>query len=181
VNSFDIGARIRGGDEGAFERLFRAHYVELCEFANRLVAAPDIAEELVQGVFARLWRDRERLEIRTSIRAYLYTAVRNTALNHLDRGRTERRHLELVRDAGTEAMDPEPDASSRLEAAETIAEVRRAIRRLPPRCREAVVLRWQHGLRHAEIAEVMGISIKGVENQLTRGMRALREVLGPRV
>jgi RNA polymerase sigma-70 factor (ECF subfamily) len=71
-----------------------------------------------------------------------------------------------------------PDPAMAVEGEEMEDAVRRAIDRLPPRARMAVQLRWEGELKYAEIAEVMGISVKGVENQLSRAMEALRRLLG---
>lgn len=170
--------RIRGGDEAAYEALFRAHYAPLCAFANGLLEAPDVAEEVVQDVFVKLWRDRATLAIHTSLRAYLYAAVRNGALNQVARRRTERRaYAESVREAEARQARFAPPAVELLERAEAADAVSRAVERLPARCRQVVVLRWRHGLRHAEIAETLGISVKGVENHLARGLQALRRDL----
>ncbi|MGH7555784.1 MAG: RNA polymerase sigma-70 factor [Longimicrobiales bacterium] len=174
--------RIRAGDEAAYESLFREYYVKLCTHANSILAAPDIAEEIVQDVFVKLWRNRGTWEVRTSVGAYLYTAVRNGALNHVHRRRTEERvYQEAARDAGARRAMFAPSAAERMESEQIADEVRRAIERLPARCRQVVILRWQHQLKHAEIAEVLGISIKGVENHLARGMQALRKDLGARL
>ena len=67
-----------------------------------------------------------------------------------------------------------------LETAELQQQVNAALESLPERCRLVMHLRWREQLSYAEIAEVMGISVKGVENQLARGLERLREVLGPR-
>lgn len=170
--------RIRGGDEAAYEASFRAHYAPLCAFANGLLDAPDVAEEVVQDVFVKLWRDRAALAIHTGLRAYLYAAVRNGALNHIARRRTERRAYEAsVREAEERQARFAPPAVELLERAEAAEAVNRAVERLPARCRLVVVLRWRHGLKHAEIAETLGISVKGVENHLARGLQALRRDL----
>lgn len=160
------------GDDTAFETLFRRYYAGLCAFASEFVNAPDVAEEVVQDVFMNLWRTRGRLRIRTTIRAYLYAAVRNRSLN------VRRRAVEIPfhsAPGATAAIDVSADPAADLEARERAALVSRAVERLPPRCREVIRLRWGHGLSHAEIAESLGISRKAVERNVTRGLRALRE------
>jgi RNA polymerase sigma-70 factor (ECF subfamily) len=174
ISQGELSRRIGAGDELAFESAFRMHYARLCDFANTIVRAPDIAEEVVQDVFANLWHNRSRLRINTSLRAYLYAAVRNRALNHQRRAAPER-----ALDAQPEAPAADPGAHAALESAELRARVREAIRSLPPRNREVLELRWLHGLTHKEIAESLGISLKGVENHLARGLAALRDRLGP--
>jgi RNA polymerase sigma-70 factor, ECF subfamily len=169
--------RIRRGEVEAFESLFREHHAGLCRFAERYVREPALAEELVQDVFFELWRGRAAWELRTTLRAYLFGAVRNRALNHLKRA--SRTRLWFAREQ-RDAEPADPSASPERVAAESeaAAAVQRAVARLPERARMAVELRWQHGLKHAEIAEVMGISVKGVENQLGRALKALRGMLG---
>ncbi len=168
----DLHARIRAGDPAAFESLFREYYARLSRFAARHTESAALAEELVQDLFTRLWIERDRWPAPANIRAYLFRAVRNRALNVLGRRQIEAEWVERERDAGEFASAPlvEDDISAG-EAAEWLA---RAIERLSPRCRLVVHLRWMEQLSYAEIAEIMGISTKGVENQLARGMRALR-------
>ena len=171
---------VRGADRAAFERMFRAHYVPLCDFVDRYVRSRETAEELVQDVFFNVWTSRDRWEVRDSIKAYLYGAARNRALNHLRHERTARRWEErVVAEDATSTVRPSPSNSlDRLESDEAAATLRRAIAALPERARAVVILRWQHQLSYAEIAGAMGISVKGVENQLARAMKALREGLG---
>lgn len=172
---------MQAGDERAFESLFHAHYAPLCRFLREYIRAPDVAEELVQDLFLRLWRDRERLPVRGSVRSYLYVAARNAALNHLRHDRLDvgfrKRWLAGDREPSRAPRSSTPEeetASSELAAA-----IRSAIQSLPERARLAATLRWEHQLGYAEIAEIMGISVKGVENQLGRIMKALRGTLAP--
>lgn len=177
LHDAELVAAIRGGDVRAFERLFREHYQPLCRFAARLVADAAQAEDLVQTVFTTLWANRAGWAVERSERAYLFAAVRNAAFNH-------RRHRSLRLDwERTEAQAaltdrpsaPDPDAIlTRKEMADELA---RALAALPARCRMVMELRWRDQLSYAEIAEVMGISVKGVENQLARGLERVRAAL----
>lgn len=173
-----LAERVRAGDATALETLFRAHYDALCDYAHALIASRADAEDVVQGVFVNLWAERERWAPRASVRAYLYGAVRNRVLNVLAHRRVERRTREDVARETAAAGAAAVPASDAAEAEELSARVRDAIARLPQRAREAVVLRWQHQLRHAEIAQAMGISVKGVEALLARARVTLREQLG---
>jgi RNA polymerase sigma-70 factor (ECF subfamily) len=175
-----LSARVRGGDLVAYETLFRAWHARLVRYAASLLDDGAAAEDVVQTVFLRIWQNRASFAIRTSLSAYLYTAVRNGALNGIARRRTERDgwqqavQEQLARRGA--ALPPTPlDA---LESADIAAVVRRAIDRLPARRREALILRWDHGLSHAEIARTLGISVKGVENHITRALKSLREQFG---
>jgi len=176
----DVVRRVRAGDTTELERIFRAHYAALCDFVRRYVRSRETAEELVQDVFFNIWTNRDRWEVRETLTAYLYGAARNRALNHLRHERTARRWEERAMDQRSDpaAGSQAPDVLDLLESEEAIGTLQRAIAALPERARAVVVLRWQHQLRYAEIAEAMGISVKGVENQLARAMKALREGMG---
>jgi len=172
---------MRAGDERAFEALFHAHYAPLCRFLREYLRSPAVIEELVQDLFLRLWRDRARLPVRGSVRAYLYVSARNSALNHLRHERFVRR-LQSRWAAGDREPSLEPGARTpegEAAAHELAGAIRSAIQSLPERARLAATLRWEHQLSYAEIAEIMEISVKGVENQLGRIMKALRPALEP--
>jgi RNA polymerase sigma-70 factor (ECF subfamily) len=175
----DIDDRIRRGDSAAFETLFRTHYDALCSFAVRYTDSSAIAEELVQDVFARVWTDRSRWPSPLNQRAYLFTAVRNRALNV---GR--RRQLEDDWIEAEAAIARGTDDSTNAVAVPLIADpeahdyLERAVASLPERCRLVMHLRWRESMSYADIAAIMGISTKGVENQLSRGLRALRRAFG---
>ena len=174
----DVVTRIRAGDARALETLFRAHYAALCEFAVRYVREKAAAEDLVQDLFADLWARRANWVVRGSLRAYLFSAVRNRALNLRKRQAMEKdwERDESVSELPT--LHPRSDGVDEvLEREELLARVSAAVESLPERCRLVMHLRWRERMPHAEIAAVMGISVKGVENQITRGLDALRALL----
>jgi RNA polymerase sigma-70 factor (ECF subfamily) len=175
ANDARILDKLRADDSSALEALFREHYGPLCGFVSRHTAS-DVAEELVQETFMQLWRDRATVSIHTSLRAYLYASARNRALNHLERQGVERRWSESETLRLTHAS-AEPDAERTLESAEVSARVRNTVAELPARLRETVELRWGRQWSHAEIAEAMGISVKGVEANVARAKAMLRASL----
>lgn len=169
--------RLRDGDEGALEVLFREHYSTMVTVVRRIVFAPDVAEELVQDVFFKVWRKREALAEIDTLRTYLIRAARNTALNHLRRQRLEQAHEEREATKGEPMTQEATDDGA--AAGELGEAVNRAIDRLPPRCREVFLLSRDTGLTYGEIATELGISIKTVETQMGRALRTLRILLAP--
>lgn len=178
----DLAARIAQGDVAAFELLYRSTAPRLAAYVSRYLGDVDRATDLVQQLFLDLWTSRSRWEIRTGLRAYLFSAARNRALN-------ARRHARVEHDWSERAEARPEDQSTtpherenpldhvlRLEAEQS---VQRAIASLPERCRLVMYLRWYEGMSYAEVADVMGISPKGVENQLARGLAAVRRRLRP--
>jgi RNA polymerase sigma-70 factor (ECF subfamily) len=164
--------RLRAGDAGSFEALFFRHHATLCEIVDAYVGSQAIAEEIVQDLFHTIWRDRARLAVRGSLRSYLCVAARNRALQHLRHGVVARRHAQAA--ALESDLDREPRADEVLERQEALVALRSAIDALPPRARLAVVLRWRDHLTNADVAEAMGITVKGVEKLLASAMTRLR-------
>ena len=167
--------RIRAGDSAAFEQVFRALHQPLVRFASRYSGDDARAEELVQDVFFAIWQGRAEWDPRGSVRAYFFGAVRNRALNLRRRDALEDDWAaEEIRneEASTGGMPASADADA--DQAELLARANTVLDSLPERCRLAMHLRWREGLSYAEIAETLGIGVKGVENQLARGLRAVR-------
>jgi RNA polymerase sigma-70 factor (ECF subfamily) len=172
-------ARIRSGDTTAFAELFRAYYELVWCFALGYVRSPNVAEELAQDVFAQVWMQRTTWDVRDSARRYLCGAVRNRALRLLSRQRVVARwEATAIRDLTVAGVGQgPPPTDERLRSREVIEALSSALARLPRTQREAYILRWQHGLADVDIAKVMGISVRGVEQARTRAVRALREAL----
>jgi RNA polymerase sigma-70 factor, ECF subfamily len=175
VHTQDVVASLRAGDERALEQLFRTYYSSLCDFAARYVGDGARAEELVQDLFADLWVRRGALQVRDSIRAYLFAAVRNRALNVRKRDAMESDWAQDEAAADIRALHTHPEpVDAAVERAELRARLDSALAALPERCRLVMHLRWREQMPYADIATVMGISVKGVENQLARGLAAIR-------
>ena len=162
-------------ERDAFEAVFRAHYDGLVRFANRLVRSHAEAEELVHDVLLKVWMRRAHLAPTEELKTYLFRSTYNHALNHLRRRKVERL---WKRSLGPDEPIAPPTSSdddiSRMETA-----VRRAVDDLPPRCREIFLLSREDGLSYNAIASTLGISIKTVETQMGRALKALRAALEP--
>lgn len=175
VTDRELLDRLRQGDRDAFDAVFRAHYPTLVGVAERIVGERAVGEEVAQDVMLELWRRHETISVDESLRAYLVRAARNRALNHL---RHERMKIRTAPRAAGETVT-QAEAPSRLAEEEIQAAVRRAVDGLPERCREVFELSRGQGLRYAEIASVLGISVKTVEAQMGKALRVLRERLAP--
>jgi RNA polymerase sigma-70 factor (ECF subfamily) len=175
----DPVARIRSGDIGTYETLFRMTHAPLVAFVTRIVGTHAAAEDVVQELFADLWIDRARLDVRTTVRAYLFAAARNRALNVVRRQAVELAFERPERQEDVRTLHPSPpQPDALLDDKELQQRVSAAIASLPERARLVMELRWRAGLTYAEVADAMGISIKGVENQLARALKRLREQFG---
>jgi RNA polymerase sigma-70 factor, ECF subfamily len=184
----DLIARIRAGDESAFEALHSSYHHALWRFAHNQVRTPQGAEDIVQDVFLALWRNRAGWEVTTSIAGWLYGAVRHHALRYLQRERTVVRLAEraVVHAAGgatsAEVADVAmgatmPDAHEAVVARELDDAVAQALAALPERRRIAMTLRWKHQLSAPEIAAVLGTTPEAVRVLLTRARQELSALL----
>lgn len=134
-----------------------------------------LAEEIAQDVMLELWRRRESLDVEQTFRAYLIRATRNRALNHI-------RHQRIVaRESALAALESPSAASAEEEllGVELERAVRDAIDGLSDDCREVFQLSRENGLKYAEIATTLEISIKTVEKRMGRALAELRDRLAP--
>jgi RNA polymerase sigma-70 factor (ECF subfamily) len=181
----DLVTRIQAGDAAAFGVLFTEHFASLCGLVMSYVRNAAVAEELVQDLFCAIWHRREEWRPSGRVRHYLLVAARNRAISYLRHEQVAERQTRGWFGAGASARADDPPAMGRrfaepdqdAEAAELAEACREAIHALPERQRLVVTLRWQHRLSHGEIAHALGISVKGVENQLTRAHKSLRKYL----
>lgn len=161
--------KLREGDKKALERLFKYYYSTLCNFALPIVRQPDLAEELVADVFFVIWRDREHLQV-LNLKAYLFRAVRNKALEVL---RTESKHLHV----DVEQVELPPSHTtpeSDLLYHELNSRYQHAYEALPDKCKLIFKLNRIDGLTYQQISEVLEISVKTVENQMSNALRLIR-------
>jgi RNA polymerase sigma-70 factor (ECF subfamily) len=175
-------AQVRDGDDGAssaaFNAMFRAYAAPLAAFAQLYLGSSDDAADAVQDVFVAIWRRARTWAVRSTVREYLYGAVRNEALTRLRRGKVRARAADqLLLDAaddmtlavfgmGSEpAVDPHEARLAMLEG---------ALGKLSDKHRQVFLLRWQHGLTYAEIAAVLDIPVKTVDSRMLRALQAIR-------
>lgn len=179
VSNLSVVLRIKEGDIGAFEKLFREYYEPLCRYAASLTKDMDAAEEIVQELFYTLWKERESLRVFLSLKSYLYGAVRNNALQYLEHRDVENRYQEQV------ASQPANDdlgatPLSNLEYKELESRISAALATLPERRRTIFRLHRFEGKKYTEIAREMSLSVKTVEAEMTKALSALRKVIDER-
>lgn len=158
----------------AFGAVVAAHCDRLVRYVYRYVGSRETAEDLVQEVFARLWERGDELQIRDPL-PYLYRTAHNLAVSHV-------RH-EQVRERwqARAALAPSPTAEgahAAVERTDLAQAIDRAIADLPERCRQVFTMSREQGLTHAEIARILGLSVKTVESHVWRAMTMLREKIG---
>ena len=171
-----IKAIVRG-DKKAFGQLFRMWYVRLCLYAESIVRDRDMAEDLVQNLFCMLWEKREEIDIRESMKAYLYRSVYHAALNSLKHEKVKLAFWEFIQKQGSKDENNIEYFIDKENQEIVFKEINRAIDGLPFQCRQIFLLSRFSGKKSQEIAVELGISVRTVEAQLYRAMKRLREEL----
>jgi RNA polymerase sigma factor (sigma-70 family) len=167
------------GDERAFAALVLALSAPLDAYARRLTGSAELAADLVQDVFVRLWTQRDSTRVHGNIRGYLYRSLRNRALDVRKHDQAEDARLHLIGSGGElPGMAAQPAAADVLmDRQEIEARVAAAFATLSPRGRETALLRWRDELGRDEIAAIMGVSVRTVNTQLTLAARVVRALL----
>lgn len=158
----------------AFERLFRAYFAYLCTTAYKFIPNSQVVEDLSQDVFFEVWRRRNDLQIKSSLKAYLRRAVINKALNYI-RDQQPRLFEEIQDDKASSAVD----IQTVLEGNDLQKVLDTSIDQLPEKCRIIFLMSRYDDMSYREIAEQLGISPKTVENQISKALKILRARLGP--
>jgi RNA polymerase sigma-70 factor (family 1) len=161
----DLQYRIaRLDDQQAYRELYTFLYSYLFGFAKTIVQSRESAEEVVSDVFIKLWERRKELEKIENLKVYLYVATRNIAFNYLDK--QKRNSTNSIDDVDAEFTSIDFDPEQLLITADMLALIQKAIDQLPPKCKVIFKLAKEDGLKYREVAEVLNISVKTVENQL---------------
>lgn len=167
--------RLKASDRDAFERVFTALHDALFRYVRSMTDTPATAADITQDVFVSLWEARERLDPSRSLEAYVYRMARNRVYNHQRDRRTHAEKHEEIQALTTldQQGGPLPDAELHSDLLET--NIKAWIDDLPKRQREAFVLSRFNGLSHDDIAAVMDVSPRTVNNHIVSALKTLRD------
>jgi RNA polymerase sigma-70 factor, ECF subfamily len=165
---------LKAGDITAFEMIFKTYYQPLCNYAYTFVQDKDEAEEIVQTTFLAVWEKKEVLEIRSTIRPYLYAMVRNACLNVIKHEKIKQQHATVELAMGESSVE---SVTRTVMANELERRIHQAMEALPEQCRLVFKLSRFEELKYQEIADQLEISIKTVENHMGKALKIMREQL----
>ena len=172
-NEKEIVRNIRNGDPYAFRTLFKRYYKSLVKYAFRFTQDVQTAEDIVSDVYLKIWEKRSELNIRGSIKAYMYKMTHNYSINYLKKNKreaTESWQLHLATEQVT-------FADEHLQLDELKKHIEKAINELPERTREVFTMHRYDNLKYSEIAEVLNIKEGTVETHMVRALKFLRKRL----
>lgn len=164
--------QLNSNEEKAFEQVFRTYYASLIQYARAYVLT-DEAEEVVQDVMIKLWDIRKDLVITTSLKAYLYTSVKNRCLNQIrNKGIGQKIYLELY-----EKYRDQTYITANYHLCDLEGAVEKSLNELPEKLKETFFLSRFSPLTNKEIGDRMGITEKAVEYRITQALKLMREKL----
>ena len=162
---------LRQGSEKVFESIFKDHFKSLHAYAYTFLKDDELAEEVVQNVFCRIWEKRDNLKTDGSLKAYLYRAVHNESLNYLKHQKVKASFQVYYAD---QMEQSEEHSSRKLMVNELERHIQKAMNELPQQCRTIFQLSRFEQLKYQQIADQMGLSVKTIENQMGKALKLMR-------
>ncbi|MFW5657065.1 MAG: RNA polymerase sigma-70 factor [Bacteroidota bacterium] len=169
-----IFRKIQAGDLKAFETLFKTYYPMLVDYARKYVSDVTEAEEIAQELFSNLWEKKETIEIKSSLRSYLFRAIHNNCLLFLQHKAVELKYENYIK---SREIQSEPDPVESIRAKELFEKLQDTLSKLPERAGTIFKMSRFEGLKYHEIAKKLDISVKTVEANMGRVLKTLRHSL----
>ena len=164
--------KIKDGNIEAFETLFRTYYEPLCRYACQFVDNPETAEEIVQELFYVIWKERQTLQIFTSVNGYLYRSVKNKSLQYIEHLKVRDTYQQLyAENTIIETFTPQEE----LEYKELEQHIRETLCSLPERRQKIFNMSRIEGKKYNEIAQELQLSVKTVEAEMSKALWELRK------
>lgn len=165
--------RITDGDTGALKELYDHFGGHLLELASAIIRSKEMAEEIVEDVFIKVWERRHKLSGIENLQWYLYVVTRNISLNYL-RKIYGKAHLN-IEEISLPHYQVTPSPEDLMISGELIKKINFAINDLPPKCKMIFKLVKEDGLKYREVAALLNINIKTVENQMGIALKKLHQ------
>jgi len=158
-------------DEQSFDSIYLKYYASLFQYAYTMIRDRILAEEMVHQVFLKILEKNKPIGIHSSLKSYLYRAVHNECLNYIKHEKVKQGH---AANSLIEQRLSEENPSGKMQYKELEIKLSLAVNELPEQCRIIFQLSRYDELKYADIALLLGISIKTVENQIGKALKRLR-------
>ena len=174
INKDNLLQRLADGDEQALKVIFDNYHGKLLQIAVQILHSHELAEETVMDTFTGLWEKRRDLPRIANLSWYLYTMVKNKSLNGL-RTLKSKPYVFLDDIEVTIAWDASPE--DLLMSSEELDRINHAISSLPPKCKQIFIMVKEEQLKYREVAELLQVSIKTVENQMGIALKKIHDAI----
>lgn len=179
IENFKLVNELRENDRQAFDLIYSAYFTRLVKFSFSYTKDLAIAENLSQDAFIKLWEKRAELKPDTNLLAFLLTIVKNGTLNYLKRQKIKIRvegevNNYKIREVDLQCQSLEMRNPDLIFSKEITQILHKAIAELPEQTRKVLILRHYDYLSNKQIAEKLGITVKGVEFHVTKASKVLK-------
>lgn len=162
---------LKENDVVAFREIYVRYWYDLYLISNKRLRSKEASEEIIQNFFTSFWINRKKINISGALKAYLHTSIRYSVIDYLAREATRNNYLELLSFDYKDTANTTEETIFLHEVEDGITQV---ISKLPAKCRRVFQLSRQHHKSNKEIAEILGISEKTVENHITNALKLFR-------
>ncbi|SEO78609.1 RNA polymerase sigma-70 factor [Mucilaginibacter sp. OK283] len=168
----ELTGLIQSDELVAFEEIYNRYWYKMYVFTNKRLRCKEASEEIVQNFFTKFWQNRNTIKIDESLRAYLFSSISYLIINHLKKEALKNQYLQLSYIAVEDRLDNSTEDIVHLNDLQSIID--KELEKLPVRCRSVFELSRKGNKSNKEIARVLNISEKTVENHITNAIRYLR-------
>jgi RNA polymerase sigma-70 factor, ECF subfamily len=177
----ELFSKITESNQTAFEIIFLRFYADLCAYAQTILGNKDVSEEIVQDIFVKLWEIRESINIKSSLKGYLFRTVHNYCLNQIESWKVKEQYINNTSLAYYNNIHNIPFSGdypiANLITQELTKQIKDSVEALPDQCREVFLLIRIKGLSYSEAAEKLNISVNTVKTQMSRAVAKLKDQL----
>lgn len=164
---------LTNGDEKAYKFLLNKFHRKLNAYALTLVNDHSMAQDIVQNVFLKTWKNRSKLNPEFSIQSFLYKSVYNEFINSYQQNKA----MMLLQQKYVESLQHVVETTDESSIERMLAIINKEIQNLPNKCQQVFILSKKEGLTNIEIAEHLDVSIKTVEAQISKAYKILKDKL----
>lgn len=166
---------LQKGNKEALTALYNLYWEPLFLSAYNLLKKREVCEDIIQEVFINIWKNREKIQIKTSLKSYLYVSVRYQVYSHFRKNK-DNLHIELFENLDRRFQYATPE--TKLMHNELLQLINEVVKTLPKKCRIVYKMSREKQLSHKEISERLNISTKTVENHITKALKTLKTAMG---
>lgn len=167
--------RLREGDTLALTELYNTYWQLLFMSAYNIIKDKELCEDIIQDIFMNIWHNREKLEINISLKGYLYACARYQVFNQFRKNK-DKIHVEFFNDLDKRFQYATPETE--MMHNELVHQINTIVETLPEKCQLVYILSREEQLSHKEIAGRLNISVKTVENHITKALQTIRLSIG---
>lgn len=165
----------QNGDQHAYAQMYIAYMPYLLKFANSIIKNNELAEEIVLDVFIKIWQNRAEIGKIDNFKLYLYVSTKNTALNYLSRH--FRKNIISLEEMSINIPMGPYNPEQLLITSEAVKKINHEIQKLPPRCKLIFKLVKEDRLRYNDIARLLNISVKTIDNQMAIALKKISSAI----